>query len=155
MKNILIILSFFLMIGCCASKHAIEVPVKEIVKIEYKDSIIRVVDTIKVEVPREAIKEVMPIIDTSKLETSVAKSMAYVDRNKNKLVHTLENKKTQLEAKIDTIFVTQNVIEYKEKEVPVEVEIPKPYIPIIFWIAMCYMVLSLGLKIYKLISKLL
>ena len=155
MKNILIIFTFFLMIGCCATKKVVEVPVKEIVKIEYKDSIIRVVDTIKVEVPREAIKEVMPIIDTSKLETSVAKSMAYVDRNKNKQVHTLENKKTQLEAKIDTIFVTQNVIEYKEKEVPVEVEIPKPYIPIIFWIAMCYMVLSLGLKIYKLISKLL
>jgi 16S rRNA G966 N2-methylase RsmD len=153
MKNILIILSFFLMIGCCASKHAIEVPVKEIVKIEYRDSLIHVKDTIYIQPPVEE-KSNKTKEDSSHLETSMAKSDAWIDVEGN-LNHTLENKDTPLKTIRDTIFVTQNVIEYKEKEVPVEVEIPKPYIPIIFWIAMCYMVLSLGLKIYKLISKLL
>ena len=153
MKNILIILSFFLMIGCCASKHAIEVPVKEIVKIEYRDSLIHVKDTIYIQPPVEE-KSNKTKEDSSHLETSMAKSDAWIDVEGN-LNHILENKDTPLKTIRDTIFVTQNVIEYKEKEVPIEVEIPKPYIPIIFWIAMCYMVLSLGLKIYKLISKLL
>lgn len=153
MKNILIIFTFFLMIGCCASKHAIEVPVKEIVKIEYRDSLIHVKDTIYIQPPVEE-KSNKTKEDSSHLETSMAKSDAWIDVEGN-LNHTLENKDTPLKTIRDTIFVTQNVIEYKEKEVPVEVEIPKPYIPIIFWIAMCYMVLSLGLKIYKLISKLL
>ena len=153
MKNILIILSFFLMIGCCASKHAIEVPVKEIVKIEYRDSLIHVKDTIYIQPPVEE-KSNKTKEDSSHLETSMAKSDAWIDVEGN-LNHTLENKDTPLKTIRDTIFVTQNIIEYKEKEVPIEVEIPKPYIPIIFWIAMCYMVLSLGLKIYKLISKLL
>lgn len=153
MKNILIILSFFLMIGCCASKHAIEVPVKEIVKIEYRDSLIRVKDTIYIQPPVEE-KSNKTKEDSSHLETSMAKSDAWIDVEGN-LNHTLENKDTPLKTIRDTIFVTQNIIEYKEKEVPIEVEVEKPYIPIIFWIAMCYMVLSLGLKIYKLISKLL
>ena len=153
MKNILIIFTFFLMIGCCASKHAVEVPVKEIVKIEYRDSLIHVKDTIYIQPPVEE-KSNKTKEDSSHLETSMAKSDAWIDVEGN-LNHTLENKDTPLKTIRDTIFVTQNVIEYKEKEVPIEVEIPKPYIPIIFWIAMCYMVLSLGLKIYKLISKLL
>ena len=153
MKNILIIFTFFLMIGCCASKHAVEVPVKEIVKIEYRDSLIHVKDTIYIQPPVEE-KSNKTKEDSSHLETSMAKSDAWIDVEGN-LNHTLENKDTPLKTIRDTIFVTQNIIEYKEKEVPIEVEIPKPYIPIIFWIAMCYMVLSLGLKIYKLISKLL
>ena len=141
------------MIGCCAIKHAIEVPVKEIVKIEYRDSLIQVKDTIYIQPPVEE-KSNKTKEDSSHLETSMAKSDAWIDVEGN-LNHTLENKDTPLKTIRDTIFVTQNIIEYKEKEVPIEVEIPKPYIPIIFWIAMCYMVLSLGLKIYKLISKLL
>lgn len=151
MKNILIILSFFLMIGCCASKHAIEVPVKEIVKIEYRDSLIHVKDTIYIQPPVEE-KSNKTKEDSSHLETSMAKSDAWIDVEGN-LNHTLENKDTPLKTIRDTIFVTQNVIEYKEKEVPVEVPIDVPYIPTFAWICIVFTFCSIVYIIMKIIMK--
>ena len=153
MKNILMIFTFFLMIGCCATKKVQYTPIQGETIIEYRDSIVRVIDTIKVEVPREVIKEVMPIIDTSKLETYVAKSVAYVDRNKNKLVHTLENKKTQLETKIDTVVVVEYKTEYQNKEIPVEVPVEVPYIPNWMWGVCIYAALTVGILLMKIIGK--
>lgn len=154
MKGVILsLVTLFIMIGCCTTKKVQYVPVQGETIIEYRDSIVRVIDTIKVEVPREVIKEVMPIIDTSKLETSVAKSVAYVDRNKNKLVHTLENKKTQLEAKIDTVVVVEYKTEYHNKEIPVEVPVEVPVIPKWCWFVMMYAALMAGITIYKIVGR--
>ena len=154
MKGVILsLVTLFIMIGCCTTKKVQYVPVQGETIIEYRDSIVRGIDTIKVEVPREVIKEVMPIIDTSKLETYVAKSVAYVDRNKNKLVHTLENKKTQLEAKIDTVVVVEYKTEYQNKEIPVEVPVEVPYIPNWMWGVCIYAALTVGILLMKIIGK--
>ena len=152
-KLIIIVLPIILLISCCANKHIQEVPIREIEKIEYRDSIIHVRDTIKIFLPVEE-KEVSTRRDSSHLETSIAKSDAWIDTSGN-LNHTLKNKRNKaLETLRDTIFITNNVTEYKQKEVPVEVPVPEPYIPKIFWYITIYAGISAAVTITKIILKL-
>ena len=72
-------------------------------KIEYRDSIIKITDTIKVNIPVEKYIKVIPKIDTSYLETKVAKSISYYDTLNNNIYHSLENKNI-LKTKVDTFF---------------------------------------------------
>lgn len=120
---------YVMLIGCSTIK---EVPINHIDKIEYRDSVVYIHDTVSIPVPYEVVREVIPDIDTSYLETSVAKSVAYLDREKKRLNHTLEQK-GNLKAKIDTFVVVEYVDRYIEKEVPIRVEIEKPYIPQWCW----------------------
>lgn len=149
MKHLLIIFSIILM-GCAKTVY---VPVQGETKIEIRDSLIRVVDTIRVEIPKERIVEVIPQLDTSRLETKLAISTAYLDTNKKTINHTLEHKKGALKAKIDTVFITQTKTEYVEKPIIETVEIEKPYIPTWAWIIICYAALISGLMIMRIIGK--
>jgi hypothetical protein len=155
MQKILSFLVSLLFLSSCAATKVQYIPVQGEHIIEYRDSIIRYVDTVTIEIPKEKVVEVVPEVDTSYLETKLAYSTAYLDRNKRTIHHTLEHKETALKTQIDTVIITQTKTEYMEKPVIETVEVEKPYIPTLFWIAMCYMVLSLGLKIYRVISKLL
>lgn len=151
MKNILIILlSFFLISGCCTTKQVAEVPIKYIEKIEYRDSLIYIKDTIYIHLPAEE-KTNTTKRDSSHLETSIAISDAWVDNGE--LNHTLKNKDNPIKTIRDTVFVTTNVIEYKEKEVPVEVPIEVPYIPKIAWICIIFTCCWAVVKIAKIIWK--
>lgn len=149
-------LTFFVitfLVTACAATKTVYVPTDAETIIEYRDTTIRVVDTIKVEVPREVIKEVMPIIDTSRLETSIAYSEAFIDTLDKKLHHTLRNKETALKGKLDTIVRVQYVNKYIEKEVINEVEVEVPYIPKWCWIIMMYAALMAGITIMKIIGR--
>lgn len=154
MKNflilVIILLSLFCLTSCKSQKSYIEN--KYIEKIEYRDSIIKITDTIKVNIPVEKYIKVIPKIDTSYLETKVAKSISYYDTLNNNIYHSLENKNI-LKTKVDTFFKTQNIIQYKDKEIIKEVEVEKPYIPTFAWICICYCVLSIGLMIFKIWNK--
>lgn len=152
MKKIVFFTLCLLFIGCAAPK-IVYVPTEAETIIEYRDTTIRLVDTIKVEVPREVIKEVMPILDTSRLETSVAYSEAYVDTIERKLHHRLQNKETALKGKLDTIVRVEYINKYIEKEVINEVEVPTPYIPKIAWFCIIFTACWSVLKIAKLIWK--
>ena len=139
-------------VSCSTTKS---IPVQTIERIEYRDSLIYIKDTITIPIEKEVIKEVIPSIDTSYLETSVAKSVAYLDTAKRQLHHTL----TQ-EGEVKTIIDTTHIITYVdrivEKEVPVEVEIEKPYIPTFFWIVTIYaaiITLLIVLKAYLKLKK--
>ena len=136
--------------GCAKTVY---VPVQGETKIEIRDSLIRVVDTIRVEIPKERIVEVIPQLDTSRLETKLAISTAYLDTNKKTINHTLEHKKGALKAKIDTVFITQTKTEYVEKPIIETVEVEKPYIPTWAWIIICYAALISGLMIMRIIGK--
>lgn len=125
-SKILIIISTITLIGCT---KVIYVPTQAETIIEKVDSLIYIRDTIKLELPQEIIKEVLPAIDTSNLETSVAKSQAYLDTINKKLVHTLSNKKTSLPVKIDTTAKVQYLNKVVEREVIQEVPVEVPYIP--------------------------
>lgn len=127
-------LLYVLLCGCSTIK---EVPIQQIDRIEYRDSVVFVHDTISVPVPYEVIREVIPDIDTSYLETSVARSVAYLDKEKKQLSHSLEQK-GEVKTKYDTVIVVEYVDKYIEREIPVEVEVEKPYIPKFFWIVTIY-----------------
>lgn len=140
------IIGIFLLWGCAKTVY---VPAETIYKTEVRDSIIKITDTLRVEVPKEVIKEVLPIIDTSRLETKVAQSIAYVDTLNRKLIHKLENKPS-FNTKIDTIVKVVYKTEYLEKPVITEVEKEIPYVPTFAWICIIYSILSIGIKIYRL-----
>lgn len=118
--------------GCGTIKNATQST--EDTKNEYSDSLSiknEVRDSIiYVPIPLEAGQAIVNVGDTSKLETSVAKSLAYIDRN-GKLWHSLDNKSDRrlqaiVPVKTKEIFhgVTSNRAQtlkitntvYKEKE---------------------------------------
>ena len=148
-------LIFFLIIfcvftGCSTTKY---IPVQGEHTIEYRDSIIYINDTITVDIEKEKIVEIIPDIDTSFIETNVATSTAYLDKENKKLVHELENKPT-VKAKIDTVFIVENKIEYVNQPIIQEVKIEVPYIPKWAWFIMCYAFLMAGITIFKIWTKL-
>lgn len=135
--------------GCGTTK---EVPVQTVEKIVYRDSLIYVHDSIKVEIPKEVIKEVIPEIDTSYLKTSVAESMAYLDTTKKQLHHTL-TQKGELKIKYDTIVKIQYVDQYITKDVPVPVEVIKYKRDALFWVLVAWAVTCVIYAIVKLVLK--
>lgn len=94
--------------------------------IQYKDT------TIYVPVPVEIIKEITPQLDTLVMETSLAISKSFVDTTSHTLRGELKNKPhAQLEK---TVYLpSKEHIVYRDsivtREIPVEVEIEKPYTP--------------------------
>lgn len=133
-KIIGILLLYGILSSCSAIK---EIPINNIDRIEYRDSVVFIHDTISVPVPYEVVREVIPDIDTSYLETSVARSVAYLDKDKKQLSHSLEQK-GEVKTKYDTVIVVEYVDKYIEREIPIPVEVEKPYIPDFFWIVTIY-----------------
>lgn len=132
MKRLFILILLLVAVSCSTTKY---VPVKTIERIEYRDSIVYVKDTIIIEVPKEKVVYVGPADTLSQISTSLAFSEAKVEQGV--LTHTLEQK-GQIKTPIDTSFVIEYIDGIVEKEVPVEVEIEKPYIPNFFWIVTIY-----------------
>ena len=148
MKRLFIFILLLVAVSCGTTKS---IPVQTIEKIEYRDSIVYVNDTITIEVPKEKVVYVVPADTLSKISTSLAFSEAKVE--KGILTHTLEQK-GQIKTRIDTFFMVKYIDRIVEKEVPVEVEIEKPYIPTFFWIVAIYAVIITLLIVLKAYLKL-
>lgn len=147
MKKMLFILT--LMLAGCTTTKTVYVPSEREHIIVYMDSIIYLNDTIYVNVPYEKVQNIVP--DTSILETSVAKSIAYLDTTQHKIHHTLENKNTAIKKVRDTVIVVQTKTEYLEKPVIQEVEKPTPYIPTVFWISLWFsiaVIITISAKLF-------
>jgi hypothetical protein len=129
-----------MMTSCAGIK---EIPVQTVEKVVYRDSLIYINDTLRVEVPKEVVKEVIPHIDTSYLKTSLAESIAYLDTTERKLYHTL-TQKGEIKIKYDTIVKVQYVDRIVEKEVPVEVEVIKYKRDTFFWVLLGWAALCVG-----------
>lgn len=147
LKYFLVILFFTLPVGCCGTKKAKQLPVVQVEKTVIKDSLVYIRDTIYIPLPTEE-KEVKTTADSSHLETSLAKSDAWIDSTGH-LNHTLKNKEVVYKYIYDTVVVTNTVTEYKEKPVIVEVEVPKPYYPKWSVILMVIAGVSIGYWIFK------
>ena len=132
MKRLFLLILLFVLVSCGTTKY---LPVQTIEKIEYRDSIVYVNDTSTIEAPKEKVVYVVPADTLSQISTSLAFSEAKVE--KGILTHTLEQK-GQIKAKIDTFFMVKYTDRIVEKEVPVEIEVEKPYIPTFFWIVTIY-----------------
>lgn len=147
MKNIVYLIPFLFLISCSTIK---EIPVQTIEKIEYRDSTVFIHDTITVEIPKETIKEIVPQDTVSQIATSLAFSEAKIE--KGMLYHSLEQK-GEIKAKIDTFFVVEYVDRIVEREIPVEVEVEKPYVPTFFWLVFAYACVITVIWIIKLYLK--
>lgn len=152
-KNILIIFTLFLMIGCCTTKKVQYVPIQGETIIEYRDTTIYLEKIVEVPVPVERVVEIVPKLDTLFMETSVAKSKAWVDTTNRVLRGRMENKQTALKGKLDTIVRIEYVDRYTEKEVAVEVPVEVPYIPNWMWGVCIYAALTVGIILMKIIGK--
>lgn len=150
MLCIIIPVLLFVLIAVCSGCSVIkEVPIETVEKIEYRDSLVYVHDTLTIPVPYEKIVEVVPEVDTSYLETSVAKSTAYLDTAKRKLHHTLEQKGS-IKYIHDTVHVVEYVDRVYEKEVPVEVEVIKYKRDALFWVLVGWTLLTLLVMVLRL-----
>lgn len=140
-----------LVVSCSLFK---EVPVKD--QINIRDSIaIHQVDSV-VYIPKEVIKDIVPVYDTLKMSTSMAEAEAYVDTITHTLKGSLKNKQGTT-TKIKYIDRVQYRDSIQIKEVPIPVEIEKeikihPWYERILWImsaiGLIFLVL-LGFKIYR------
>lgn len=131
--------AFFILIAMLTSCSVIkEVPVQTIEKIEYRDSLIYIIDTIKIEIPQEKIIYVGPADTTSILTTSLAHSTAQID--KGILTHTL-SQNGQIQAQIDTVFKVQYIDRIIEKEVPIETIKEVKHIPNWCWWSLIYSII--------------
>lgn len=149
MRRLLIcILPLFLLFGCSTIK---QIPVQTIEKIEYRDSLVYIRDTVTVEVPVEKIIQVLPQDTTSEISTSLAFSRAKIEQGK--LHHYLEQK-GQIKAKIDTVLNVQYVDRIVEREIPIITEVEKNVIPIWVWWSVVANVIVLCFISFKIYIKL-
>lgn len=145
---------FIVLIGVLSNSCSTvkEIPVETVERIEYRDSLIYVKDTIEIQVPYEVVREVLPDIDTSYLETTVAKSTAYLDTSRRKLHHTLEQKGT-IEYVYDTVHVVEYVDRVYEKEVPVEVTVTEYKRDALFWVLVGWAIVCIVYAVLKIYLK--
>ena len=134
MKKITTCLLIAVLFAACSPK-IVYVPTNTDTHIEYRDSVIYKVDTLRIPVPVETIKEVVPPMDSLKMETSVAEAKAWIDTATNTLKGEMKNKKTEL-SQPQVIYKERTVYRdsliTKEVPVPVEVEKKVPFVPF-FW----------------------
>ena len=150
--HITTILTISLFVVSCALFK--EVPVKD--QINIRDSIVvHQVDSV-VYIPKEVIKDIVPVYDTLKMSTSMAEAEAYVDTTTHTLKGSLNNKQgTTTKIKYVDRIQYRDSIQIKEVPIPVKVEKEvkiHPWYERILWvmsiIGLIFMVL-LTLKIYR------
>lgn len=113
-----------IILGSCSPK-IVYVPTNTDTHTEYRDSVVYKVDTLRIPVPVETVREVVPPMDTLSMETSVAEAKAWVDTTTNALKGVLKNKKTALsqpQVVYKEKIAYRDSLVYKEVPVPVEVE---------------------------------
>ena len=142
MKNWVLILFYFLVCGCGTTRY---VPVKEIEHV--RDTVILKADTVRMTIPVEKIVEVVPAMDTLRMETSVAKAMAYADTATGTLKGKIENKPYEQKKEIQHTEKIRTV--EKRVEVPVEVVKWKYRIPHWVWYSLGFNLLFLFVLFLK------
>ncbi len=129
MKKFLPLIFLFTAVSSCGLfKHTPKERYVDVIR--YVDSTMWHDTTIYKEIPVERIINIIPVGDSSFLETSMAESNAWVDTLG--LHHTLKNKEGEIPVKVQwkEKVVYKDSIQVKEKLVPykvVETKIPKSY----------------------------
>ena len=148
MKKIIPLVLCMLLTGCGTTKHI----VTETQTIyNYVDSIKWHDSTIYTTLPLEAYQIYTNMLDTLKLETSLAAAKAYLDTTNKLLTGSIENKKDSIKSQIkwkEKIVYRHSVV---IKEFPVEVIQEVKFLPKSYWIFLGFSILCLvyfGIKIY-------
>lgn len=147
MREWALILFCFLVCGCGTTRY---VPVREIEHV--RDTVMLKADTVRMTIPVEKIVEVVPAMDTLRMETSVAKAMAYADTATGTLKGKMENKPYEQKKEIQHTEKIRTV--EKRVEVPIEVIKWKNRIPIWVWYSLVLNLLFLFFIILRVKIKL-
>lgn len=99
LRNNIALLTICGLAGACATPKVVQDYQRDSVVVIVKDSLVLKDSVVLVEIPTEQERLVVAATDTSVLETSVAKSTAFVN-DKGQLCHTLTNKDALLPVKI-------------------------------------------------------
>ena len=137
--------------GCSTVKCVKCVPMQTEERVEVRDSLIYIRDTVTVEIPKEIVKEIVPADTTSILKTSVAISEARLEQGH--LHHTLEQSGT-IKTKIDTFYTTKIVEKAVYKDRPVEVKVPVKYVPSFYKFCLWWFICSVILIALWIVMKL-
>ena len=146
---ILLVMILFGFIGCGTTQY---IPTTTVDRVVYKDTTLIFNDTIYIPIEKEVVKEVLPELDTSYLETSVAKSTAYLDTNRRKIHHTLEQG-GEVKVIVDTFYTVTYVDRYIEKPVIEEVEVIKYKRDGLFWFSIIFNIITILLFAFRLYLK--
>lgn len=119
-----------------------------------KDSIIveTRIDTLKIQLPPEKVRDWTGLLDTLNMETRYAQSKSWVDTTKGILAGELVTKDTPVDAYVPSTSSTQVRDSIVYRDVPVEVEVVKTVHPKYEIYLLIWSILSLigfGLIIYK------
>ena len=150
MKKILCLTALLLLSFSCGSlKKA--VVVEHVTETHYVDSTRWHDSTVFYTIPVERYRDYASLLDTLKLETSMAKAKAYVDTTNNTLRGSIENKKDSLRTVIKwkERIVKRDSLVYKE--VPVEVTKEVTKYPKSYWWLLGFSILAVvyvAIKIY-------
>lgn len=150
MKKILIFTLSLLFMGCASTKPAV-VQSKEEVKTILRDSVV-VRDSVVI-TPIERIVDIVPQYDTLHLQTSLAKSKAWVDTTTHSLRGEITNKEqTQNKNRIEVKYVNRVDSVFIEKPIPYPN--PVPYVPQVYkwslWFSIAVILFIFGAIIWKL-----
>lgn len=123
------------------------------VQVLLKDSTV-IKDSIRlVDLPVERIVDMVAVYDTLELETSLAKSRAWVDTSKHKLVGDIENKKqANVRVEYRERLIYRDSVYTKEVPVPYEVVKEVTKYPTLFWVLLVFAIIVIGSKFPKLIK---
>ena len=143
-SSVTILTLTILMLTGCGAAQLLPTTTTQVVTV-VKDSLVIHQDTVKVPVPVERYVDVVPAYDTLRLETTLAKSEAYVDTLTHTLKGNLEHKPGAITT--DVKYLERIRVEYRDslvtKEVPVEVEVVKTVTPKWAWRLVIFNVLVL------------
>lgn len=150
MKKILpILIAVLLIFGCGTARKTTIIEHKT--ETHYIDSTRWHDSTIYYTIPIERYRDYASLLDTLRLETSLARSEAYIDTTNNTLKGSIENKRDSLK----TVIKWKEHIVYKDslvyQEVPVEVVKEVTKYPKSYWYllgATILTVLYFALKVY-------
>lgn len=132
-----LVITILLMVSCGVQQRIVEVPVES--QTEVRDSLVYIRDTVRVDIPVEVTKVVLPAVDTSRISTSFAESTAYLDTLQRKIHHTLQQK-GHIYKPIDTVIRVQYIT--KETQIPVYKHIEVPVTPNWAWYSLLINILG-------------
>ena len=148
-KVIMFITLLAIAIGCGTTRKT--TVIEHLTETHYIDSTRWHDSTIYYVVPVERYRDYTSLLDTLKLETSLAKAEAYVDTTNNTLKGSIENKKDSIKTVIKWKEKTVQKDSLVYKEVPVEVEKEVTKYPKSYWWFMGFTLLTgiyFGLKVF-------
>lgn len=109
------------LVGCCPCKH-IATGTADSTRVEVRERIVKVRDTVVVELPAERVEVITPDT-TSTVQTSLATSTATVSGGV--LTHSIENKQTAIRKPTEARVEVRDSIIYRDRQTTKVVEVER------------------------------